>query len=502
MHYMSAIRLLLAFSVSVTPVLAQTNGSAPLRETPARAAQPPAGPRIIPAVVSEQTLDLPGHPIEFTAAVEFIRLLDAKNAPEADINTTAYLLKGADPATRPVTFVLNGGPGNASAWLQLGAVGPWRIDLVPSPSASPALIPNPDTWLDATDLVFIDPVGTGYSRFLDTSEDARKRLWSVDGDIAAISQTIRRWLDQHGRIASPKYLLGESYGGFRAPRLARRLAEREGVGLRGLVMVSPLFDFGNRSSALDLLGFAVQLPSMQAAVREAHGQPVTRADLAPAEDYAASAFMADTLRGPGDPAALDRVVSHVSELTGLDPALVRQRRGLISSFVFVREHDRATHAIDSVYDTTVSGADPYPENPYGSVPDPIYAGMTAPLTEAVLSVYDRLRWHPEGGLYQLASEDAFRQWQYGNAGYRPQSFGALRNALAADPNLHVVIAHGLFDLVCPYFGSQLLVNQIAPSAGADRVKLLTYPGGHMFYTRPDSRAALHAQAVQLIAGPR
>ena len=470
------------------------------RNRPRETAAPPAPRPPLADAVSKQTLDLPGRTLHFTATAGFVRLQDDKGAPDADIATTAYTLEGADPATRPVTFVLNGGPGMASAWLQMGAVGPWRVPMVAAPSASSAPQPNADTWLDFTDLVFIDPAGTGYSRFVATGDDVRKRLWSVDGDINSLSQTIRRWLDKSGRIGSPKYLLGESYGGFRAPRLARRLAENDGVGLRGLVMVSPVLDFGNHSAALDLLGYAVTLPSMAAAVRATHG-PVTRADLQDAEAYASGAFLSDTLRGVADPAAASRVAQQVSALTGLDPALVRQRRGLINSQVFVHEHDRATGRLDSLYDVTVATPDPFPEFPYGRDADPMLDGLRAPLTEAVLSVYQTLHWHPEGAPYRLVSEEAERQWDWGRGYMRPQSFEALRQALAIDPSLHVIIAHGLFDLVCPYFGTQLLLNQVPVASGGDRVRLLTFPGGHMFYSRDESRQGLRDEAAKLIGAP-
>ena len=124
-------------------------------------------------------------------------------------------------------------------------------------------------------------------------------------------------------------------------------------------------------------------------------------------------------------------------------------------------------------------------------------GLRAPLTEGVLAVYDRLHWHPEGGIYELVSDAAGRQWDYGNR-ERPQSFDALRRDLALDPGLHVIIAHGLFDLVCPYFGTQLLLNQIPPASGGDRVRLVTFPGGHMFYSRDDSRAGLRSEAAKLM----
>lgn len=414
---------------------------------------------------------------------------------------TAYTLDGADPATRPVTFVLNGGPGNASAWLQMGAVGPWRIAMVPGASSAAVPFPNSDTWLDFTDLVFVDPVGTGYSSFVPPAgEEVKKRLWSVNGDIDSLSQAIRRWLDKSGRITSTKYLLGESYGGFRAPRLARRLAEHDGVGLRGLVMLSPVLDFGNHSGAFDLLGFATRLPSMAAAVRSETGQPFAPADLAEVETYATGPFLTDMLRGAADPAAVDRVVDRVTAITALDPALVRRHRGLVSAYLFEHEHDLATGRIDSAYDTTVSLPDAFPETPEHPQPDPMLSALGAPITEAVLSVYDRLRWHPEGQTYQLFASEASKQWDYGRGRGDPESLDALRLALAGDPALHVLIAHGLFDLVTPFEGTKLLLNQIPPVSGGDRVKLVTFPGGHMFYSRDASRAAFRAEAEKLIGG--
>ena len=151
--------------------------------------------KLPPDSTTRQTLELPGRTLSFAATAGSIRLFDDKGEPEADIVYTAYQLDGAERTTRPVTFVFNGGPGAASAWLQLGNNGPWRLainaDSV-TPSASPELQANAETWLDFTDLVYIDPVGTGYSRFVSTNEDVRKRLFSVDGDVEAVSVTIRR----------------------------------------------------------------------------------------------------------------------------------------------------------------------------------------------------------------------------------------------------------------------------------------------------------------------
>ena len=204
----------------------------PPRRSPAAAEQH----RLPPDSTTKQTLALPGRTLAFTATAGSIRLFDDKGEPQADIAYTAYQLDGADARTRPVTFFFNGGPGAASAYLQFGAAGPWRLaingDAVIS-SASPDLQPNAETWLDFTDLVFIDPVGTGYSRFVATGDDVRKRFFSVDGDVNSIAVTIRRWLEKSDRLLSPKFVAGESYGGIRGPKIVRNLqtpAGRRGEG--------------------------------------------------------------------------------------------------------------------------------------------------------------------------------------------------------------------------------------------------------------------------------
>src|SRR5689334_11277166 len=152
--------------------------------------------RLPPDSTTTQTVNLPGRSLSFTATAGSIRLFDDKGEPQADIAYTSYQLDGADRTTRPVTFLFNGGPGAASAYLQLGNNGPWRLSIdadAVTPSASAELQPNADTWLDFTDLVYIDPVGTGYSRFVATGEDVRKRFYSVGGDAAEVALVIRRW---------------------------------------------------------------------------------------------------------------------------------------------------------------------------------------------------------------------------------------------------------------------------------------------------------------------
>src|SRR6266498_2751583 len=254
------------------------------------AATPPAAAeqdRLPPDSTTRQTLALPGRTLDFTATAGSIRIFDDKGEPQADIAYNSYQLEGADRATRPVTFLFNGGPGASSAWLQLGDAGPWRVSITGEgavSSATPDLLPNAETWLDFTDLVFIDPVGTGYSRFVASGEDVRKRFYSVDGDVSAIALVIRRWLEKYDRLRSPKFVAGESYGGIRGPKIVRNLQTQQGVGVRGLILVSPLLDFRDYSGT-SLLQYVGSLPTMAAVAREAKG-PVTRNDMADVERYA------------------------------------------------------------------------------------------------------------------------------------------------------------------------------------------------------------------------
>ena len=175
------------------------------------ASTPPAAEqhRLPPDSTTKQTVALPGRTLSFTATAGSIRLFDDKGEPQADIAYTSYQLDGTDRGTRPVTFLFNGGPGASSAWLQFGDAGPWRLAIGGDgavASASPDLLPNAETWLDFTDLVFIDPVGTGYSRFVASGDDVHKRFFSVDGDVSSIALVIRRWLEKYDRLLSPKFV--------------------------------------------------------------------------------------------------------------------------------------------------------------------------------------------------------------------------------------------------------------------------------------------------------
>jgi len=455
--------------------------------------------RLPPDSTTQQTLALPGRTLDFTATAGSIRLFDDKGEPQADIAYTAYRLDGADARTRPVTFLFNGGPGSASAWLQFGAAGPWRLALnaeAVTSSASPDLLPNAETWLDFTDLVFIDPVGTGYSRFVATGDDVRKRFFSIDGDVNSIAVTIRRWLEKFDRLLSPKFVAGESYGGIRGPKIVRELQTRQGVGVKGLILVSPLLDFREYSGS-SLLQYVASLPTMAAVASEAKGS-ITRADLAEVERYARGDFLSDLVKGEADSEATTRLADKVAALTGIDQAVSRRLAGRFEVGEFRREFDRKNGKVTGRYDASVSGFDPYPDSSSSHFGDPSGDPLFAPLTSAAVDVTTRkLNWRPDGS-YQLLNSAVENAWDFGRGLKPAESISQLRQILALDPKLKLLVAHGLFDLATPYFGSKIQLDQLPAYASPDRVKLVVYPGGHMFYSRVASRQAFRGEAEALM----
>ena len=427
--------------------------------------------------------------LAFTATTGAIRIFDLQQGtPLADVAYMAYSRDDNNVAQRPVTFVFNGGPGYASAWLNLGAIGPWRLPMDPAaavPSASPVTQENAESWLPFTDLVFIDPPATGYSRIYG-GDDVRKRFFSVDGDIDVLAATIRRWIEENNRMLSPKYIAGESYGGFRAPKLAHALQTDQGYGVSGLVMISPVLDFSRFNQRSGLLDQVARLPSYAASARTMQGANVTRESLADVEAYARGDFLADLMRGVKDQAALDRLTKRVSELTSLDVDVVRNLGGRVPTQVFLRELHRSAKRIGSAYDATVTGFDPTPYSPRNDSDDQMRLGLHAPLVSAMVALYhDKLNWNVEGARYAFISEQASRQWDWGHGG--AEAVSDFRKALALDPNMRVLIAHGLTDVVTPYLETQMVLDQMPNYGDPARVRFQTYTGGHMFYSSDESR---------------
>ena len=484
---------------------AQKSGDQKPGEKGGRGSNTPASPaaaeqhRLPPDVTTKQTLALPGRSLAFSATAGSIRLFDDKGEPQADIAYTSYQLDGADPATRPVTFLFNGGPGAASAYLQLGIAGPWRLPIngdAGVSSASPDLQPNAETWLDFTDLVFIDPVGTGYSRFVATGDDVRKRFFSTEGDVNSLAVTIRRWLEKSNRLLSPKYLTGESYGGIRGPKIVRELQMNQGVGIKGLILLSPALDYRELGGS-SILQYVASLPTMAAVARESKGA-VTLADMADVERYAGGEFLTDLVKGVTDTDATTRIADKVAALTGIDQAVSRRLAGRFDTMEFRREFDRKDGKVTGRYDASVMGFDPYPDSSFFHFSDPSGDPLTAPLTSAVVDLTTRkLNWRPDGS-YHLLSGAVIKAWDFGRGNSPVESTSQLREILALDPKLKLLVGHGLFDLATPYFGTRILLDQMPTFGSPARVKLVVYPGGHMFYSRDTSRQAFRTEVQALM----
>ncbi|MBX9757696.1 MAG: peptidase S10 [Beijerinckiaceae bacterium] len=463
---------------------------------------PAAAQTSLPAdSVTKHSMLLPdGRTLNFTATAGTIRLTSLDSgAPVADIAYIAFQLADADKRTRPVTFAMNGGPGYASAWLNLGAMGPWLLPMDANgarPSAPPVTSPNAQTWLPFTDLVFLDPAGTGYSR-VRGGEDARKMLWSVNGDIDSLSTTIRRWVEQNGRGASPKFVAGESYGGFRAPRIVQKLQTEQGVGVNGMILVSPVLDFSRFNATNGLLDHVARLPSYAAAAR-ANQRPITRADMLDVEAYARGEFLADLMRGLKDADAVERVSKRVSELTGIAPDVTRRSAGRIPMQTFLNEFRRPQNRVVSMYDANVEGLDPSPFGGRPEAEDQMRIGLHAPIVQAMVGLYrDELKWVVPDGRYFFQSEQAGRQWDWGNRG-RNESVSALASAMALDPKLRTLVVHGLVDLVTPYYETQMVLDQVATIGDPARLRFEVYPGGHMFYSLDESRRMFRDHAREMI----
>ncbi|OAN67208.1 S10 family peptidase [Sphingomonas sp. TDK1] len=445
-----------------------------------------------------QSAVIGGKAIRYQATVGKLPVYDDKGKKIGEVVYTAYVVPGGG-AQRPVTFAFNGGPGAASVYLNLGAVGPKRVqfgDKGDAPSDAPLLVDNPSSWLDMTDLVFIDPVGTGFSRSLVDADATKKAFYATEPDVKYLSRIVYDWLVKNERLRSPKFVMGESYGGYRAPRIAYELQTQLGVGINGIVMVSPYLDPAATagSDALSPLPWMITLPSMAAGHFEREGKLTPQA-MAGVEAYTRGGFATDLLAGRSDPQATARLSGKVAELTGLDPKLVGRLDGRIDEGTYLREVHRDDGRIGSVYDSNVDAFDPFPNAAERKSGDPILEGIIAPTTSAMVDFITREVGWKTTARYNALSFSVNSAWDRGTPDDAPVS--DLRKAVANDPKMGVLIVHGYNDLSCPYFGSRLIIDQMPRFGVEQRVKLGVYPGGHMFYSRKASAEAFKADARAL-----
>ncbi|WP_427911400.1 S10 family peptidase [Ramlibacter sp. MMS24-I3-19] len=452
---------------------------------------------LLPTVTSDGKVRLgDGGSLEYTVSAGYtpahaVGIEGAHADPECAVFTVAYLARDKSP--RPVCFTFNGGPGSSSVWLQFGAVGPKRVRIeddgsMPRPPYT--VQDNPLTWLEHFDLVFVDPPHTGYS--VAASDDVRKKVLSVDGDIAVLTEVVRNWLSRHKRWSSPVLLAGESYGTTRAAGLADKL-QAEGVALAGLVLISCAMDLQTLVfGAGNDLPYALFLPAF-ACVAQYHGMLKGETGASPAAARAAAeAFAADdyvrALHAGSRLAESERrrIVSRVADLTGLKPSLVAEKNLRITDETFFFELLRDQGRMVGRLEARVTGPMAASRGRAWEF-DPGLEALAGPYTMAAQAYFAEIGL-PVDRRYEILSIEVHKQWNWNRGEEKGNAFAStsadLARALRRNPHLRVFVASGYYDLGTPYRATDHSLAQLdlPPEVGA-RVAHHYYDAGHMMYTR-------------------
>ena len=508
------------------------------------AARPPKGS------VTEHTISTAGGPLSFRATADWV-VLRKLEKPVAEIFHVYYQKLDQAPgsdvdAGRPVTFVFNGGPGAASAYLHVGALGPRRVEFAPDGTLLPPparLVDNESTWLAFTDLVFVDPVGTGFSRTIaedagtaapaadkpaaarPASGDARDKdkendeFFKVNRDLESLCEFISKFLSRHKLWSRPVFIAGESYGGFRVGKLARKLQEGFGVGLNGAILISPAMELSLLDgSDYDVLMWSDVFPSQVAAAVHHGRSRAFAAGLAPAEflpeveRFACSDLLRLLTLGDALPdGERQATLSTAAAYLGLPEAYVARRAARIAHTHFARELLRDERKVVGLYDSTITAHDPFPDRDVFEGADPtlfsldrVFSGGVNTMLRDQLAVETDLDYH-------LLSLKVNESWKVDNRKHAFESqLGAtddLRYAMALNPHMKVMITHGFHDLVTPYFSSNRLLGlmKLAPEL-RQNLTVRHFSGGHMFYAWQESRTEFQAVARDFyrsaLPGPR
>ncbi len=472
-----------------------------LAEEPENEAKNPGAPS-----VTHHTISLDGQQLSYTATAGFLPMRDESGEMRATVFHIAYTLDGADdPASRPVTFVFNGGPGSSSVWLHMGAIGPMRVLMTDDGEALPPparLAPNEGTWLGATDLVFIDPVGTGYSR---PAEGREQREFSgLNEDAQSVGEFIRLWTTQNERWLSPKFLAGESYGTTRAAALARHLQSRHDMYVNGIVLISSILNF--QTARFDVgndLPYALFLPTYTATAWH-HGklprdlQGDLQQALRESESFALGDYWTALAKGDGLSAAeRDEIARRVSRLTGLSEDYVQQANLRIEIGRFCKELRRDERLTVGRLDSRFTGIDSDAAGERYQY-DPSMAAISGPYA-AALNDYVRRSLGFESDLPYEILTGRVHPWRWGsesNQGYANVAED-LRRAMNENPYLRVHIASGYYDLATPYFATEYTVSHLGLEPQLrENISTSYYESGHMMYIHVPSLISLreHAEA--------
>jgi carboxypeptidase C (cathepsin A) len=448
-----------------------------------------------------------GEEIEFRGRVTAMTIARNESDKEATVYYTEYLRTGVeDKAARPITFCFNGGPGSASLWLHIGGLSPRRIDLQPdelNPNAW-ELLPNEWSIIDQTDLVFIDPVSTGFSR--PEKKDEKGEFHGYANDIESVAEFIRAWTAANGRWSSPQYILGESYGGIRGAALAGHLRSEHNYSIEGIIFVSPVIDFQTiRFAESNDLPYIVFLPSYTATAYH-HGKidaakyPTLDDALAAAEKFALGDYATALLQGDRLPKKQRRqIVAKLSEFTGLSAEYLEQADLRVSMSRFGKELLREEGRIIGRFDGRFSS--PGWDGTNSSTEfDPSSSFIGGYFVEAIQQYYfDSFRLRKS--LPYAASGDV-QPWDYSRfEGRFANASDALRETMTQQPNMRVLFCLGRTDLATPYLGSLHTISHldVAPAIRKN-IQTTFYDAGHMMYLRKSEQEKLKQDLDAFYAG--
>jgi len=442
-----------------------------------------------------------GTKIPYTATAGTLVLKKEDGKPWASVFYVAYTRDDAgDPASRPITFSFNGGPGSSSVWLHLGALGPKRVEMGPdgeAPKPPYRLVDNRDTALAFTDLVFIDPVSTGFSR--EAPGENAAQFHGFEGDLKSVAEFIRLYSVRAERWASPKFLAGESYGTTRAAALSQYLLKNDGIFLNGVVLISSVLNFETISFAPGHdLPYELYLPSYTAAAwyhKKLPSDLAASLEKATAESrrFAAGEYAAAMMKGDQLPGAeRAAIVKQMARLTGLSPAYIEQSNLRVDPFRFEKELLRGERRTIGRYDSRLEGED---LDAAGDHPgyDPSYSSVQGAFT-ATFNDYIRTELKYETDLTYEILTDKVNPWSYKEFENRYVDVaGMLRDAMTQNPSLKLVIANGYYDLATPFYATEYTVSHLGldPTL-AGHVSLTYCEAGHMLYTRQTCLDSLHA----------
>ena len=422
--------------------------------------------------------------------------------PKAEVSVTYYALDGADVTTRPMTFAFNGGPGSSSVWLHLGLLGPRRVDSGDAGCPTPppyGLLDNLETALRVTDLLFIDPVSTGYSRAAEGEK--AKPYHGFKGDLESVSEVIRLWASRYDRWMSPKFLIGESYGGTRAAALSEFLQTRYGMYLNGVMLIAPALNMETLYDAPgSLLPDPLFLP-VYAATAHYHGlHPDRTLDEVVAEARAyADEYRTVLARGQAlDPEARAAAVRRIAAITTLPEDYVDRANLRLEHTRVYAELLRVKRLVTGRLDTRFTGpADHYlhEQMPY----DPLLTATIGPYTAALYHYLHAELEYRQDATYEVMT-DKVHPWSYSEfEGRAVDVAGKLAAAMIANPRLAVMVAMGRYDGGVPVEAIQYSLDQMCiPRQSRSRIETHVYPAGHMMYVHGPSREALSADIAEFV----